>query len=278
MRDGVRWYIAAVMSTSAYLGLAALFALIPAAASAWRTGARRDYLFWLMVAVAVAGPLALVAARFGSTWRSGLSETLWVTILASVLLFSALARINREAWRLSALLFPYLLLIGVVATFGDLVPDAAGGAEIRDGWILFHVVIAVVTYGLLTLAAIAGLAVLLRERAMKNKRRDLLSDLLPSITDSENLQVRLLIASEVVLGFGVATGMGLQVLSSGSLLAFDHKTLLTVGGFLTIGGLLIAHFRTGLRGRHAARILLVAYLLITLGFPGVKFVRDILLV
>jgi ABC-type uncharacterized transport system permease subunit len=35
--------------------------------------------------------------------------------------------------------------------------------------------------------------------------------------------------------------------------------------------------RTGVRGRQSARYVLLAYLLLTLGFPGVKFVTDVLI-
>jgi ABC-type uncharacterized transport system permease subunit len=40
---------------------------------------------------------------------------------------------------------------------------------------------------------------------------------------------------------------------------------------------LAAHFWIGIRGRRAARIVLLAYLLITLAYPGVKFVTDVVL-
>jgi ABC-type uncharacterized transport system permease subunit len=61
------------------------------------------------------------------------------------------------------------------------------------------------------------------------------------------------------------------------LLVFDHKTVLTITAFVVIGGLLAAHYKTGLRGRQAARIVLLAYLLLTLGYPGVKFITDVVL-
>ena len=53
--------------------------------------------------------------------------------------------------------------------------------------------------------------------------------------------------------------------------------MLTVTAFLVIAGLLIGHFRIGVRGRMAARFVLLAYLLMTLGYPGVKFVTDVLM-
>ena len=144
------------MTTSMILSVSALFALVPAAVGAWRGIAGRSVLFWLLMAVAAAGPLALIAVRFGGTWSTGLSETLWVTVLASVLLFAFVAGVSRDAWRLSPLLFPYLILLGVVAAIWGAAPVGPAPDAPRDGWILFHVAIAVLTYGLLTLAAIAG--------------------------------------------------------------------------------------------------------------------------
>ena len=82
---------------------------------------------------------------------------------------------------------------------------------------------------------------------------------------------------ELVLGLGVVTGIATQYLATGELISFDHKTLLSLLAFATIGVLLWLHHRTGLRGRRAARIVLVAYLLLTLAYPGVKFVTDVLI-
>jgi ABC-type uncharacterized transport system permease subunit len=266
------------MMTGLIHNLAALLSLLPITIVVWRGRAVRDGLYWALTTVALAGPLGLVAVRYGTTWNSGLSETLWVTVLVCILMFAVLSAATAEAWRLAGLLFPYLILLGLVASIWDHAPAIDPRAGTPSGWILVHILVSVITYGLLTLAAISGLAVLLRERSMRLRRRDPLSDLLPSIADSERLQVHLLVASELVLAIGVLTGMGIQFVSSGQLLVFDHKTLLTLGGFLLIGGLLFAHFRSGLRGRRAARLFLVGYLLVTLGYPGVKFVRDILLV
>ncbi|UCH73011.1 MAG: cytochrome c biogenesis protein CcsA [Rhodospirillales bacterium] len=265
------------MTSSTLLSLAALCALVPATIGAWRGIKGQSPIFWLLVAVAAAGPLVLIVKQFGGMWSTGLSETLWVTIFASVVLFAFVSRRWREGWRLAPLLFPYLLLLGIFAAIWGQAPREQATTALRDPWILFHVVIAVVTYGLLTLAAIAGLAVLIRERSMRSRRRSTLSDLLPSVADAERLEVGLLTASEIVLGLGVLTGMGLQLATTGNLLALDHKTLLTLGGFAVIAVLLFAHYGTGLRGRRAARILLIGYLLVTLGFPGVKFVQDVLL-
>ncbi len=91
------------------------------------------------------------------------------------------------------------------------------------------------------------------------------------------LEVRLLAVSEAVLALGIASGMARDYLSSGRLLHFDHKTLLAGLAFLVIGTLLVLHKRNGLRGQRAARLVLVAYLLLTLAYPGVEFITDVVI-
>jgi ABC-type uncharacterized transport system permease subunit len=62
-----------------------------------------------------------------------------------------------------------------------------------------------------------------------------------------------------------------------TLLVFDHKTVFSLLAFLVIGILLLLHRVSGLRGRRAARIALLGYLLLTLAYPGVKVVTQIIL-
>jgi ABC-type uncharacterized transport system permease subunit len=86
-----------------------------------------------------------------------------------------------------------------------------------------------------------------------------------------------LTASEAVLGLGIATGISELYVTSGEFFTFSHKTLFAVLAFLVIGILLLLHHRSALRGRRVARVVLVAYLLLTLAYPGVKFVSEVLL-
>jgi ABC-type uncharacterized transport system permease subunit len=66
-----------------------------------------------------------------------------------------------------------------------------------------HIVLAVATFGLLTIADVAGLAVFLQERALKAKRPNALTWLLPGVGASEALE----------------------------LLTITHKTLLSLAAF-----------------------------------------------
>ncbi len=265
------------MENATLYTLSALLSLVPAAIAAYRRDPARDAIFWLATAVAVAGPATLSAVLLSGAWRTGLSSTLWVTVAASLAFYAVLAASTREAWRLAPLLLPYTILLSLIAAVWSQAPERPMSTQAPIAWIEAHIALSVLTYGILTLAAVAGVAVFLQERAMKNKRPTRLTATLPSVVAAEIMQVRLLVAAEIVLGFGLATGMASQYLESGTLLVLSHKTLLSVVAFLLIGVLLIVHFRTGMRGRRAARYVLIAYLMVTLGYPGVKFVTDVLI-
>lgn len=264
------------MSQNLILSLSALLSLIPVIVVCRRENGRRDALYWALLAVAVAGPLTWAVVQTAGTWRTGLSTTLWITAAASMAIFAAIAVLVPHAWRLTSLVVPYMLALGLLATAWQQAPGKPLAVAAPAGWIQIHIFMSVTTYALVTIAALAGLAAFLQERALKSKHPTGLTRLLPSVADCEALMVRLLILGEVVLGLGLATGMATQYGETGVLLALDHKTVLTITSFAVIGWLLVAHFRSGVRGRLAARLVLLAYLLMTLGYPGVKFVTDVL--
>lgn len=261
--------------------LSALAALVPVSVAAVKRGsAGADGLYKLLLGVAVAGPAAWAAAQMAGAWRTGLSTTLWVTVAATMAVFAVTVLTTRHAWRLTPLVGPYMIALAALALVWQQAPAHRPlGAEgpMALGWVGIHIAVSVATYALVTIAAMAALAAFLQERALKAKQPTPLTRLLPSVMDAERLLVRLLVVGEAVLGLGLATGMATQYGETGRFLVLDHKTILTVASFLVIGGLLIAHFRTGVRGRLVARFVLVAYLLITLGYPGVKFVTDVIL-
>lgn len=265
------------METSLALSLAALAALIPATVLPYRHLPSRNSAFWLFLGVAVAGPLLWIWVSFSPGWQTGLASALWVTVAASLLLFAILSATVREVWRLAPLLLPYLLVIGVMATLwlhrpGHVIPTMA-----LSSWVEVHIAVSIVTYALLTIGAIAGFAVMLQERALKTKRPTRLTRILPSVADGEAIQVRLLLAGALILGVNLLSGMAAQYFLTGELLALNHKVAFSLVTFVIIVGLLMVHALTGIRGRRTGRAILAAYLFITLAYPGVKFVTDVIL-
>jgi ABC-type uncharacterized transport system permease subunit len=255
-----------------------LLLLAPASLQALRREPRRDALFWASIGVAAGGLVARVTVHIAEPWQTGFAASLWATLAVSALLYAGVATMAAQAWRLAPLLGGYMVLLGLIAVVWQAAPGRPLNANPQiEGWIAAHIAVSVVTYGLVTIAAVAALAAFVQERALKRRRPTALTRILPPVADCEFLVVRLLMIGEGVLAISLVTGMVLAYRETGQILPFDHKTVFTLAAFVAIAGLLVAHYRSGMRGRRAARVVLLAYLLLTLGYPGVKFVTDVLM-
>jgi ABC-type uncharacterized transport system permease subunit len=258
--------------------VAALIAMLPLTVAALAAKLGRNLLMWLLLAAAVAGPVALVASRIQAGWQPGLSANLWVSIAATLLAFAALCLVRPGAYRLGALLLPFLAASAGLAIGFSNAPNAEGPVLPTGAWFPAHVFMAVASYATLTLAAIAGAAVILQERALKRRAQlGWAGQALPPLAEAERIQINLLAWSAVLMAAALATGAANELIETGQLLAFTHKILLAFLAFIMIASLLVLHYRTGLRGRRAARWLMVGYLLLLLAYPGVKFVKDVLI-
>jgi ABC-type uncharacterized transport system permease subunit len=257
---------------------AAFAALAPATLAALRGQPARNAVFWLLLAVALAGPLAWAWTQFSGGWRTGFAPALWVTIVATLAVFAAVAAVTREGWRLAPLLLPYLLILSLGALVWQDQPERGLSPGGPEAWIGVHIAFSLLTYATLTLCAIAGLAAFLQERAIKAKRpQGGLTSNLPSLSAAERLELGLLGLTTLILAAGVVTGMTVEYLETGRLMAVDHKSLFSLATLAVLVLLLVARRVSGMRGRRAARLVLLAYLLLTLGYPGVKFVTDVLI-
>ena len=267
--------------TFSSLDLMALATQFPILALAWRREPGRDHIFWLLLAAAFLGPFLWSIIAHAVAWQAELTAALWTTIAATWGLFTFLCVYEKEAWRLIAIIAPVLLIMAVLAIIwsgqhgqspATEIPGAARGAGLG-----LHIAVSVATYGLLTIAAAAGSAGIIQDRTLKSKQPTARSRNLPALSDCDAMMFRLLSMAEVVLALGVVSGMALQFQETRHILAFDHKTILALISFGLIAVLLVTHRFYGLRGRKAARWVLSAYLCLTLGYPGVKFVTDVIL-
>lgn len=267
------------MDSGLAVNLLGFASFIPAALYAWRGTGQGGRAYWAVLAVALAGSGVVLAAELGGGWDPGFSTALWLTAFTSLLLFAFVGGMDRPARPLVLILFPYLCLIGALAVVwhGRGTPldwRTFGG---MGTWLVIHIPASLLTYGFVTLAAASALAVLLQEAALRNKRRHGFAARLPAVAVCERLELRLLVAAVAVLALGLITGMAALYAASGQLIVLDHKTLLSVFAFILLAGVLVMHYVAGLRGRLAARLLLTAYLFLTLAYPGVKFVVDVII-
>lgn len=265
------------MTAATLLDLSAIAAMVPLLILSLRVEEGRGGLYWLLFAVAVVGPAARALGHALGGWDAGFSAALWLTVAASLVLFAALVGVSRHAWRLTALVVGYLIVAGALATIwegGHPAPTPRGAAL---AWLMVHIAVSLLTYAFVTLSALAALGTLLQERALKDKRKPAYTRLLPPVAEGDRLVIRLLAFGEGVLALGLVSGMSINALAGLPWLRLDHKTLLSLLAFAVIGILLAAHWRSGLRGRSAVRVVLLAWLLLTLAYPGVKFVTEVLL-
>tara|TARA_Y100001934_G_scaffold219029_1_gene260494 strand:+ start:149 stop:943 length:795 start_codon:yes stop_codon:yes gene_type:complete len=210
-------------------------------------------------------------------WGLGLSTALLANILATQLAFAMAMIRTRDILQLGSLLGPYLLIAAGMVVWADTIPGDNAVLTNIGGWLGAHMGAAILSYGFVTLGAIASGTIILRERALKQRKRSFLTDRLPSISTTEKTEIFGLAAAEIALGLAILFGIGAEYAASGSFFQITHKSLLTLITFAVIGILLWLHLKKGIRGRLVARVGLTVYLLISLGYPGVKFVGDVLL-
>ena len=269
--------VLSVLHSATALNLMALATLLLSVALGLRTELRKDRFFWLSVVAALVGPVLWVLASFTPVWRTDFGATLWVIIAATMAIYLLTVMVEEDSWRLVPILSPAMLVLGILAVIWTSKEGPKLLGQEPGTLVTVHIIASVVTYGLVTIAAVAAFAALLRERALRTKRPTAMVRALPAVTTCDRQVVRVLIMSEVVLGTGLISGIALDFIATGNLLTFDHKNILTVTAFILIGILLLVHFRSGVKGRKAARWVLAAYLLLTLGYPGVKFVKEVLI-
>jgi ABC-type uncharacterized transport system permease subunit len=260
------------VSTVLY-SLLALISLAPSIAVSTRRSPERDRLFWVTTVIAAVGPAAWCAAQIPQTWDPSLSAALWACVAAGMIVFAGVAAINDQAWRLSVLLVPYLLILGLMGWAAAAIP-ASTSVEPAAAWFRIHIAVAILTLGLLTVAAVGSLASYIQATGLKAKRRGWLSARLPAASESERLSANILIIVEIVLAIGVVSGSILEHAETGRFLLATHKTMMVLLAFVIIALLLIARRFLGMPGQVAARVVLLAYLLVVLGYFGVKVVHQ----
>ena len=259
-----------------WLHLAAIASLLPVGAATVR-GRTGTPIFWILAVAAAICMTGWLYIRMGRGWAFDFAASLDVIITVTLISFLALSAFSRTVAALGPLVLFYCLPLGVLALlFGSAGWDKVERDAPGDWWFWLHIIIAVTAFALATLAAIAGVAVWIRDWMLKNRRQSDFVSSLPPMLEAEAVQFRLLQGCAVFLAAVVATGMATSYETLGTVLPVDHKSLLTLIAFFLVLFLLSAHRWLGWRGRRAVQVVLAVQLLLALGYPGVKFITDIL--
>lgn len=257
-----------------------IISLLPLTGQIMREEPRRDKWLFLSIALAVLGTAAVLGLTGEAAQSRGFAAALHWSEFSVILIFGGLAACSSNAqqrvWRLAGYVGGYLILFGTIAAIFEAIdghkPQPVDHQALYSAWLWVHIGTSLITYALVTLAAVAAMAYVVQENALKNRRPNRWSRRLPPLRDSENMLVGFLKWSAWVLVIGIVTGFALRHVEGEALWTFDHKMLLTLLGFAVICTLIWIHEQSSLRGRMAVRFVLGAWLLLTLAFPGVRFV------
>ncbi len=148
------------------------------------------------------------------------------------------------------------------------------GAEIRE-------VLAVLAYGLFTMAALHALLMTVLERRLHGHAGagSLAGPFsaLPPLLSMEVLLFRLIAVGFILLTLTLLTGIVYSETIFGKAAKFDHKTVFAVASWLIFAALLAGRYLYGWRGRVALRWTLAGFLTLLLAYVGSRFVLEVIL-
>jgi len=140
-----------------------------------------------------------------------------------------------------------------------------------------HIMIAMLAYSLLCLAAVQSLLLLLLERNLRQRQGLTLVQALPPMQTMERLMFQMIGVGFLLLTATLITGGIFSETLFGKPFRFTHHMVLAVIGWAVYAVLLTGRWRFGWRGRTAVHWTLAGFGLLVLAYFGSKFVLEVLL-
>ncbi len=168
-----------------------------------------------------------------------------------------------------------LPLAAITQLIDALLPMGLKVEQVITPGLALHILLSLLAYALLTLAAAQALLLSAQEHQLHSRRPGGLIRALPPLETMERLLFGLILVGFVVQTLALVTGWVVSV----DLLAqhLIHKTVLAVTAWVVFAVLLIGHWRLGWRGRTAVRWTLAGFFFLFLSYFGSKYVLEIIL-
>ncbi len=210
-------------------------------------------------------------------WALALSAAIWLGMIVFWL--------ESLFIRIDGLLLILLPAAAFVAALAAVFPHVHLVANAGDAWLRGHLVIALMAYGLTTVAALQAMLMATLDRYLHRPveqagARSAVSralDAMPPLLVQEQLLFRLIWISFLMLTLTVFSGALVSMRLIGVMFPLDHKTVFTLLSWLTFAGLLTGRYLRGWRGRIALRWTLVGFAFVLLSYTGSQFVIDVIL-
>jgi ABC-type uncharacterized transport system permease subunit len=140
-----------------------------------------------------------------------------------------------------------------------------------------HIVIAIVAYSLLCLAAVQSLMLLMQENRLRQRHPDGLVRALPPMQTMEEIMFQMIGLGFLLLTLTLVSGVFFSEVMFGTPFKLTHHVVLAALGWVVYLLLLLGRWRFGWRGRTAVRWTLGGFSLLLLAYFGSKFVLEIIL-
>jgi ABC-type uncharacterized transport system permease subunit len=266
------WTLAlAIMSVTLYV---AATLLLGRRLSTWQgalQGAAPKLPMIALLAVALHGVLLYAGVVTESGLRLGIFDaaSLVAWVAALLLIVGAL---RRPLDNLGLLVLPLAALLILPSVIW---PDTRQPSSERNLGTEVHVLVSVLAFALLTIAACQSMLLAYQEHRLSQKRPGGLMHLLPPLKIQEELLFQLIALGFFLLTLSLATGVAFVADMLAQHLA--HKTVLSIIAWLIFAVLLWGRWRHGWRGRTAVRLSLAGFAVLGLAYFGTKLVLELIL-
>ena len=245
----------------------------------WRGASAPSLVRWERAAVLV--PLALHTwLIYDMLWaqpelRFGFGQALSIMLWLAVIIYW----IESRFLQLEGLQAPVLALAAVCVALPAAFPGLASppSALMHSVEFRLHLALAMIAYGLFTIAALHALVMTLMERRLHGGPIAGPLAALPPLLTMEQLLFRVILVGFAFLTLTVLTGIVFSETLFGKAMKFDHKTVFAIASWFIFAALLAGRHFYGWRGRTALRWTLAGFVALLLAYVGSRFVLEVIL-
>ena len=165
-----------------------------------------------------------------------------------------------------------LLILGAFAASGTGFATAPSAMTALDWQVRAHVLVSLMSYGVLTVGAIVAISAMLQERRLQAGHLSTFSNLFAPLETTEKLLFGITAAG--FAGLSVAIVSGLTFIENLFAQHLAHKTAFSILALFVFGTLLAGRFIAGWRGARAVRLYRGGFLLLCLAYFGARIVLE----
>jgi len=221
----------------------------------------------VLLHAAILAPLVFRPEGMNLGFFNALSVSGWLT--AVVLLVSAIVR---PVENLGIILLPFSAATVILAL---LFPSERIVVEAGQWPLEIHILIAILAYSILALAAVQAVLLAIQDRRLHNRHPGGFIRGIPPLITMETLLFQMISIGFVLLSLALASGfLFLDDIFAQRLV---HKTVLSITAWAVFGILLWGRWRFGWRGRTAIRWTLSGFVALALAYFGSKLVLELVL-